>query len=237
MTHDILQTDIELAKEMIGSNRPADEVARALARRGIDLPAATQLVDDLRNGRPVRPQLTPPEFVSAARSSQRRTSNSQDQTEQARPQSPGSRPSTDRPSRRRSRGASKASPVVWFVAGIFGCVLLTGAALVFKHWRHGRADSQELTQPKDLSSPLQANARSSASPAQPSTRIQNPSTRGIAMEVRTDGLYLGEAQLTKGKAWANIAKVLGSPTRTNQFMKGPRQVFAYDQHGILLYGE
>jgi hypothetical protein len=57
------------------------------------------------------------------------------------------------------------------------------------------------------------------------------------MEVRTDGLYLGEAQLTKGKAWANIAKVLGSPTRTNQFMKGPRQVFAYDQHGILLYGE
>ena len=57
------------------------------------------------------------------------------------------------------------------------------------------------------------------------------------MEVRTDGLYLDGARLTRAQAWANIAKALGSPTRTNEFMKGPRKIFAYDHHGILLYGE
>jgi hypothetical protein len=243
MTHDILQTDIELAKELIASNRPADEVARALNRRGIQLPTATQLVDDLSNGRPVRPQMAAPEFVAAGRGSRRRHSTPpQSQGERSHPsdsRSSRTRPSPAPSSRRKEASDSKSSPLVWFAAGIFGFLVLTGGVIAFKHGQRSRPESQNQKPRNERPPDMEANARVlPASAGANLTPAQNrPSRATLSMEVRADGLYLSGTLLTKEQAWGNVTKVFGYPNRTNQCVAGDKQVFAYDQLGILLYGK
>src|SRR4051812_38412769 len=55
MTHDVLQSDIELAERMIEASRPDIEIIAALDARRIDRSRATQLVQDLRSGKKVEP--------------------------------------------------------------------------------------------------------------------------------------------------------------------------------------
>jgi hypothetical protein len=57
MTHDILESDIELATKLLRSNQPVPEILNTLVRRGIDPGKAVQLVEDLREGKTVRPDL------------------------------------------------------------------------------------------------------------------------------------------------------------------------------------
>jgi hypothetical protein len=62
MTHDILQSDIDCAKRLIVANRPDQEVVLALARRGIESSKAAQVVDALRRGSAVEPEVQAPEL-------------------------------------------------------------------------------------------------------------------------------------------------------------------------------
>ena len=55
MTNEILRSDIDLAKRLLITGSPDEEICSALARRGIDREAATQLLSDLRCGRMVQP--------------------------------------------------------------------------------------------------------------------------------------------------------------------------------------
>ena len=98
MTHDILQSDIDFAKGLISGNRQDNEVVTALVRRGIEVSAATRLVEDLRHSRPVRPQAESPYLVSAQAAVARRTAAKAEQ----RPASPSETPKSHRHSSRRS---------------------------------------------------------------------------------------------------------------------------------------
>jgi len=54
MTHDILQSDVDLAKRLLKAKCPDSEIVAALLRRGIDQFDAERLVSDLRQGVQVR---------------------------------------------------------------------------------------------------------------------------------------------------------------------------------------
>ena len=51
MTHDVLQSDIELARRLIKEEKTDPEIISALGFRGIPEGTATQLIEDLRAGR------------------------------------------------------------------------------------------------------------------------------------------------------------------------------------------
>jgi hypothetical protein len=51
MTHDVLQSDIDLARKLIKEERQETEIIAALGLRGLEPTTATRLLDDLRNGR------------------------------------------------------------------------------------------------------------------------------------------------------------------------------------------
>jgi hypothetical protein len=51
MIHEILESDVEVARELINSSRPDTEIVAALAARGIETAKATRLLDDLHHGR------------------------------------------------------------------------------------------------------------------------------------------------------------------------------------------
>ncbi len=57
MTNDILTSDIDLAWRLLRAGRPDKEIVAALARRGLETAKATRLVEDLRTGKPVKPEL------------------------------------------------------------------------------------------------------------------------------------------------------------------------------------
>lgn len=56
MTHDILQSDVDLAKDLVRANRPDPEIVNALVQRRIDPVKAARLVADLRQGKTVVPE-------------------------------------------------------------------------------------------------------------------------------------------------------------------------------------
>jgi hypothetical protein len=57
MIHEILQSDVELARGMVNSCHPDAEILAFLASRGVEPAKATQLLDDLRHGRQPNVQL------------------------------------------------------------------------------------------------------------------------------------------------------------------------------------
>ena len=68
MTHDLLQSDVDLAIRLKDDQRPDAEVIQVLVHRGIDSGKAAQLLDDLRSGRKVNAKApVPSEFAPARR--------------------------------------------------------------------------------------------------------------------------------------------------------------------------
>ena len=57
MTGDILDSDVEYARRLVGEGRTDKEIATALGIRGIKPADATKLVADLRSGRRIRPNM------------------------------------------------------------------------------------------------------------------------------------------------------------------------------------
>lgn len=51
MIHEVLQSDVEVARRLISSGHPDPEIVVALTARGIEPAKATQLLDDLHHGR------------------------------------------------------------------------------------------------------------------------------------------------------------------------------------------
>ena len=51
MIHEVLQSDVEVARRLISSGHPDPEIVVALTSRGIEPAKATQLLDDLHHGR------------------------------------------------------------------------------------------------------------------------------------------------------------------------------------------
>jgi hypothetical protein len=122
MTHDILQTDIDLATRLKDDQRPDEEIILALAHRGVDAAKAVELVDNLRNGRPPTSQpLIPPEFARSRRSRSRNVAREPGQNPPTRSAPAASR--AERQSQPALQGRKK-SVVLWLAA-----VALVGLAV------------------------------------------------------------------------------------------------------------
>ena len=254
MTHDILQSDIELATRLRDEQRPDEQIISALVHRGIDPAKAAQLVDDLRNRRRPSVQAQLPAEFSLPRRSKPRSAAQENQNGQP-PRSSPPPPRNQPPARPATRDpkkapASAAIPVVpppparpaepgrkssllsWLM-GAVPVVLATLAISVFVYQRyHVRTQPGEATGPKAASkmpvgvsgkAPLKASAIPAGEPA------------SLVLELQPDGLHIGGSLVTAENVLPVMAKVLGAPTRMDAVGPSGTTVYAYDQHGLLIY--
>ena len=131
MTHDILQTDIDLATRLRDDQRPDEEILLALAHRGVDPAKAAQLVDNLRNGRaPVTPPILPPEFARSRRSRSRSVAR---ETVQSPPTpDPQAAPERERRARPASQGRKKFVAVWWAAVALVGLTIAVVAVVLLR---------------------------------------------------------------------------------------------------------
>jgi hypothetical protein len=233
MTHDILQSDITLATRLIGDQCPNEEVILALVHRGVDPAQAAKLLDDLRSGKkPTAQSPLPPEMGMSRRSRSRNAARGTSQGSPTRSPDPGSRRQRSSPPATRGR---KKPAVVWMVAVVV-FVLAIGVAgiALFQHY-HAGANSQEDQRPKAASS-MPAGARQPAQAtvaAATHVGLMTP----LVLELLPDGLRIGGSLVTHGNLLPAIANLLGVPTRTNQVAQTGTVIYAYDQHGLLIYSQ
>ena len=217
MTHDILQSDIELAIRLRDERRPDEEIIRALVHRRVDPAQAAQLLEDLRNGRKVdAPGPMPAEFSLRRRK----------RIERPRPEaasSPAPTPRSSPPPRRGARNARGAKIVRWFFLVPVGVVLLVlGAILLERHYNATRATADSKPPLKDGIAALQKQRRANA--------VAAP-----ALELQPDGLRIGGQLVTQDNVLATVAGVLGAPSRTNRVAESGATIYAFDQVGVLVY--
>jgi hypothetical protein len=108
---------------------------------------------------------------------------------------------------------------------------LVGFALV-KRAQTESAVTEDPT-PKAASSKGDKAARDKAPAAKSATQAVSPAP--LVLELQPDGLHIGSTRLTPGNVLAALAKSLGIPTRTNQVGQTGTVIYAYDQHGLLIY--
>jgi hypothetical protein len=113
MIHEIVSSDVELARGMMDSGRSDTEILAYLASRSVEPAKAAQLVDDLRHGRQPSTQL-PFEFRPAAHHAVagRRTA-----TAEAQPAQPSHR-------KRSGSGKHKRSAIPWWFVVLVAITLL-----------------------------------------------------------------------------------------------------------------
>ena len=151
MTHDILQTDIDLATKLKDDQHPDEDIVLALVRRGITQAKAAQLVDDLRHNRMASIQSAiPAEFALGQRPALRRAAA---QTEQSSPKpSPQTASPREQPVRPPSRPRKK-SPASWWAAAALVALVIVVVALVL-YRRHRDQTNSEPGQPPKPSKQL-----------------------------------------------------------------------------------
>ena len=79
------------------------------------------------------------------------------------------------------------------------------------------------------------------------TRRPAPATAGraardgksapLVLELLPDGLHIGGGLVTGGNLLPAVANLLGAPTRTNQAAPAGTVIYAYDDHGLLIYSQ
>src|SRR5437879_8406885 len=139
MTHQILQSDIDLARNLIAAGLPDDEIIAALVRRRIHPEPAALLVSDLRNGIPVSPQLelNPEGILQLPDRSERLATPGEARASTSR----GERASGKR--RRRSRpSGGRSSNILGVLTGVLLIVVgLSGGVVVLYKQYHARTGS------------------------------------------------------------------------------------------------
>ncbi len=212
MTDDILQSDIELARGLIQARQDDKQIIEALTHRGIDSGKAAQLINDLRQGRKVTPR---PMFVAETEPAPAPSRSSLPVNREPRPSSRSRQP-THSTHVRRGPGV-----LVWFLAGILLCTGAYFGARALSN--HGRKDGDTAA---DRNRP----------PAPDWTAAGRRTGEALMLEVQTDGIHFGGMAVRPGSCLATFSKLLGKPSRTNQTDQAGQVAYAYDDHGILLYG-
>jgi hypothetical protein len=100
---------------------------------------------------------------------------------------------------------------------------------------HAEANSREDQRLKAASS-TPAGARQPA-PAAFAAATHVGLTTPLVLELQPDGLHIGGSLVTPGNLLPAIANLLGVPTRTNQVAQTGTVIYAYDQHGLLIYSQ
>jgi hypothetical protein len=115
--------------------------------------------------------------------------------------------------------------VLAVVAG--GFVLLRGP--------HDRASRGREQTPKASGAKVDGTFRKS--PTTVAATARAGSVASLALELQPDGLHIGGSLVTGDNMLPAVAKLLGAPTRTNHVAQTGTVIYAYDQHGLLLYSQ
>src|SRR5512137_53536 len=114
MTHDVLQSDIELATRLRDDHRSNEEIILALVQRGVDPGKAAQLAEDLRSGRKATVESPLPAEFTLPRRSRSRSAARRESQSPPRP-SPEPEPRREPPAQPTASGRKKPA-VIWLVA-------------------------------------------------------------------------------------------------------------------------
>ena len=116
MTHDILQSDIDFGNKLIHEGLPDTEIVQALGRRGIERSKAARLVDDLRQGRRLQPEVALSELGMSPAQSEEEASEE--------PSAPASEPASfDSTSPRHKPRVARWVILILLVGAIVGAVI------------------------------------------------------------------------------------------------------------------
>ena len=197
MIREILRTDIEVAIRLRKANRSDEDIVAALALRGVDRANAAQLVDDLRHGRNVSPQiLSGLEFAAPRRSRSKPVA-----PPSTKPVSPPGKPSQPAPAA--EENAAKAPPgqatdgnrkraaALRIVFAFLVCSGVAFGALLISNRLHHAGNQSPAAHPKnvvaareraDAALPSEGSSRRDLPPGLPATA---PGMAAGAAEART----------------------------------------------------
>lgn len=206
MTNQILQSDIDLARRLLGVGRPEAEIVKALGFRRVDAERATRLINDLRQGRNVEPDVS--QMGSLPRA--------------PREHSVSARHVNLDPGQFAAHEPKRRMP--WFMISLLvALAVCTGAVIVSNHRTHARiAASRALTDQAEetADTTVRALARTTASGV-------------VSVELSSDGVHVGSRLLNRTNALGALVQVFGPPSRTN-FVEGT-VMYAYDTQGLVVH--
>jgi hypothetical protein len=211
MTHDVLQSDIDLARRLSEARCPDSEIVIVLTYRGIDSSRAARLIADIQSGKTVEPDK--PIAINLARktSAEPFTSGGQRRGRSAKDSSKRGR------GNRRGQPNTSAFPWTMIIALASAVVCVTVFAIIS---RKSHTDSQE---------------RSHAQAADSNSHNRAVNATNISLEIQQDELRLCNNSIARENFLSTIFNILGTPSRTNQVEKLEQVVYAYDQYGLLIY--
>jgi len=221
MTHDILQCDIDLARQLLDAGRSTNEIVAALTYRGIDSNRATQLVADLQSGKAVQPDKPLKINLGPNPAAKEGTAV---ESKHSRTDLPAKRSEDSRSKQR------KASAFPWFTIVALTASAVCIAAFVLISRKSHTADSLE----QDHSQAADNTGTAATGSKQVESR-PGLAPKSISLEVKADGLRLCGNSISSENFLARIFTVLGAPTRTNQVEKVNQVIYAYDTCGLLVY--
>jgi hypothetical protein len=223
MTHDILQSDLDVAKRLIRANGTDAEIVEALTARGVAPIKALQVARDLRFGKLVTP------FNPAAPGVELRDMSDPPEAEPAKPRRINPAPKRSEWGRESKWSGRKSKAPFWIVVFLGLCFAGGGGAFVW-HFRMQRQMQEAAFEGSDSAQHVDDSAPSRGR----SSEEALPSSSAV-LDLQTDGLHLANALVTATNALFAISGVLGPPTRTNRLDQVGKVIYAYDHHGVLLY--
>jgi len=233
MTHDVLQSDVELARKLRNEQCPDEEIIRALVHRGVEPGAAAQLMDDLRSGKKVIPKSpTPAEFAPRRRS---RAEPSSSRTREDMPVRPSAAESPDRPLGRPARHHRERPRSPWLILAILAGLVLVALGLIF--FLRGKPAAASPEEPESRPAAAKTPPLSLKAPAAAASASRNDSLSSPSLELQPDGLHIGGHLATQNNLLPIVTSLLGVPTRTNQVPQTGMVIYAFDQQGILIYSQ
>lgn len=229
MTHNLLQTDIELATRLMVGQRPDEEIIRALMYRGVDPSLAAQLVDDLHNGRDVTARTPLPQELHLRRRS-RSASKAPETSERSPTPSPAAEPRSEPPPSRSREGRKSSRLLVRISLGLAALALVVLAFVLYQ-----RSQDNASSPPEPAAPAPPAGDTAPAAPVAPAS--QNKSPAPLLLELQPDGLHIAGNLVTRDNLLPALHNLLGSPTRTNQVAQTGVMIYAYDHQGLLVYAQ
>jgi hypothetical protein len=121
------------------------------------------------------------------------------------------------------------------VAGVLlFLVLVVVGSILFQRYQPGAASPAEET--SGPGSP-NTNRVPRESPTGTAQQTNTPSPAALTLELQPDGLRLRGKLVDRDNLLPTVVTLLGSPSRTNQVSQTRTVVYAFDQHGLLIYSQ
>jgi hypothetical protein len=207
MTEELLQSDIDMARSMISIGCGDAEIIESLRYRRITSDRAGRLIQELRDGRVVEPDRNSTPIAV-------RTS----------PEPTASRPVSDGRRSNSSRAGRHSRGINWFpILATCAVLLCLGAVAFLKHRRNSHQES-----------PSVANVMSNSLPGHEAGSLrENPAA--LEIKIKPEGVWIGGIPVAGKRVTGGLFPILGTPSRTNHLGDADSLVYAFDDHGLLIY--